>query len=64
MRHGNKVRPCAIVPGHRRIRDFSRSFPAVYVPTAAGLLALASVRGEELPDGVRRPHPLLAAFRL
>jgi hypothetical protein len=30
MRHGNKIRPRAIAPGHRRIRDFSRSLHAVY----------------------------------
>jgi hypothetical protein len=45
----------SIVPGHNQIRDFSRSFPAVYGPDSGRLsLALASVRGQELPDGFRR----------
>jgi hypothetical protein len=30
MTHGNKIRPLAIAPGHRRIPDFSPSFQAVY----------------------------------
>ena len=52
MRHGNKIRPSAIVPGHRRIRDFSRSFRAVYRPDRR--LPLTTVRGEEPSDGFRR----------
>ena len=32
MRHGNKTRPSGIGPSHRRIRDFSCSFRAVYGP--------------------------------
>jgi hypothetical protein len=30
MRHGNKIRPSEIAPGHRQIPDFSPSFRAVY----------------------------------
>jgi hypothetical protein len=52
MRHGNKVRPSAIAPGHRRIPDFSLSFRAVYASTRG--LPSTTVRGEELCDGFRR----------
>jgi hypothetical protein len=48
MRHGNKIRPCTIAPGHRRIPDFSLSFQAVYASTRGP--PSTTVRGEEAPD--------------
>jgi hypothetical protein len=52
MTHGNKIRPSAIAPGHRRIPDFSLSFQAVYASTRG--LPSTTVRGEKLCDGRRR----------
>jgi hypothetical protein len=44
MTHGNKIRPLAIAPGHRRIPDFSLSFQAVY----------SSDQGSAVNDRARR----------
>jgi len=52
MTHGNKIRPSAIAPGHRRIPDFSPSFQAVY--SSDRRLPSTTVRGEEASDGFRR----------
>jgi hypothetical protein len=52
MTHGNKIRPLAIAPGHRRIPDFSPSFQAVY--SSDRRLPSTTVRGEEASDGFRR----------
>ena len=52
MTHGNKIRPLAIAPGHRRIPDFSPSFQAVY--SSDRRLPSTTVRGDEASDGFRR----------
>jgi hypothetical protein len=52
MTHGNKIRPAAIVPGHRQIPDFSLRFQAVYASTRG--LPSTTVHGEEATDCFRR----------
>ena len=52
MTHGNKIRPSAIAPGHRRIPDFSLSFQAVY-PSTRGLPS-TTARGEDWPQPRQR----------
>ena len=56
MTHGNKIRPLAIAPGHRRIPDFSLSFQAVYASTRG--LPSTTVHGEGASDGFRRGEPV------
>jgi hypothetical protein len=48
MRHGNKIRPSAIAPGHRGIPDFSLSFQAVY--SFDRRLPSTTVCGEDWPQ--------------
>jgi hypothetical protein len=43
MRHRNKAHRPAIAPGHRRIRDFSRSYRVVYGPGRQLRASLADI---------------------